>query len=960
MMANVRSWLATFLLIIPVSLLLATVGASAQTSTASVVGRVADESGAVLPGVTVTATSPSLQVPSVSVSTDVNGDYRITPLPIGTYSVTYELSGFETIRRTEIRLTVGFVARLDTTMKVGTLAETITVSGASPMVDTQTTAATTQLTREQLELIPGSRNGLISLLASAPGVRTTKEVGGSATNDQAQFRAFGQSGEAWNLIEGVFSNAPQTGGGAGNYFDFNSFDESAISTLGNPAKMPTRGIQIVSVVKSGSNQTHGQVTIGEYMTGWQAENLDDALIAQGVTSGNPTRTRYDRGGDIGGKIIKDKLWYYTGFRKRYDVKEIAGAYQPNGSAALESNPIWWNTIKTSYQMTPANRFVLFNQYIDKWESDGADTLTAWETRQEQQTVSGIGKVEWQGVRGDRLVVNLQTGYWQYYAKRYGIDTGPQAQPASELPGISMTDAVSQMEWGENTGVGVRTRQGRSHTRGNMAWYLPNSFAGNHTIDTGFDYLRQFASRGAVERAQPPYQLEFQSGVPFQLRTQNTPVRPMQHDDYLGMYVQDTWTVGPRFTMNLGVRFAHDNAYVPEACREAAMFAPAQCWDRIQMRVWNTLAPRLHAAYDISGDGRTVVKFGWGRFVHMRSIEPEVRDLDPKATQTTIWRWNDRNGDKLYQTGEVDLNPNGPDFVSGASGSTFVANPDEIAPTTDEFSVSIERQFAGHIALRATGIHSRNHDTLRVTNLLRPPSSYNVPISRPDPGPDGRVGNADDAGTTLTYWEYPSSLAGAAFERFMRINDPRADTQYSSVELAAVKRSSRGFQFGGSYSATKVTGELGPNTAFGPADNPNAEIGAAADLWEWIVKMNGSYQMKFGITAAASYEIRSGDPWARTVRITGGRTIPNFTMPVEALDANRVPMHRLLDARLSKTVRLWREQRLDLQLNVYNVLNSNTVQAVQRRSGATFGQPIASGGATILPPRIVQLGASFRF
>jgi hypothetical protein len=941
--------------------LLAPVHPSAQSSNASIVGRVADESGAVLPGVTVTATSPALQVPSVSTITDVNGDYRISPLPIGLYNVTYELSGFESIRREEVRLTVGFVARLDTTMKVGTLSETITVSGASPVVDTVTTAATTQLTREQLETIPGSRNGLISLLASAPGVRTTKEVGGSATNEQAQFRAFGQSGEAWNLIEGVFSNAPQAGGGAGNYFDFNSFDESAISTLGNPAKTPTRGIQILSLVKSGGNQTHGQVTFGEYLTNWQGNNLDAALQAQGVTSGNPTKIRYDRGGDISGKIIKDKLWYYTALRRRFDVREIAGAFKTNGrEAAVDSNPIWWHTVKTSYQMTPSNKLVFFHQYTDKWESDGADTLTAWESRGEQQTVQGIGKIEWQAVKGQTLVFDLQTGYWQYYAKRYGINRGPQAQPDNELPGISMTDAITQMTSGENTGVGVRTRQGRKHTRGNVAWYLPNSFAGNHTIDTGFDFLHQYASRGAVARNQPPYQLEFQSGVPFQLRTQNTPVSPLQHDNYLGIYAQDTWTVARRFTMNLGVRFAHDDASVPESCRLAAMFAPAQCWDKIQLNVWNTLAPRLHAAYDITGDGKTVAKFGWGRFIHMRSLEPEVRDLDPKSTQVTIWRWSDRNGDKLYQPGEVNLDPNGPDFVSGASGSTFVVNPDEVPPTTDEFSASLERQLIANLAVRATGIHSRNHNTLRVTNLRRPASAYNIPITRPDPGPDGRVGSADDPGTSLTYWEYAPALAGAAFESFMRVNDPRADTHYTSLELAAVKRSSRGYQFSTSYSATKIDGDLGPNNAFGPADNPNAEINAAAHYWEWQAKLSGSYELPFGVTAAANYELRSGDVYARTVRLTGGRTISNFTLPVEARDARRLPKHKLFDVRASKTVNLWKQQRVELQLNIYNVLNANTVQAVQTRSGATFGLPVAAGGVTILPPRIVQVGATFRF
>ena len=125
-------------------------------------------------------------------------------------------------------------------------------------------------------------------------------------------------------------------------------------------------------------------------------------------------------------------------------------------------------------------------------------------------------------------------------------------------------------------------------------------------------------------------------------------------------------------------------------------------------------------------------------------------------------------------------------------------------------------------------------------------------------------------------------------------------------------------------------------------------------------MNGSYLFPWDITAAANYELRSGDPWARTVRITGGQTIPNFTMPVEARDANRLPKHSLLDARVSKTVKLWHQQRLDLQMNIYNALNANTIQGIQTRSGATFGQPIDSGGYTILPPRIMQVGFSYRF
>jgi len=178
-----------------VLVLLAAVFAAAQD--AEINGRVTDESGAIMPGVTVTATSPSLQVPSMVAVSDERGDYRITPLPIGTYTVEYTLAGFQTVRREGIRLTVGFSARIDIQLAVGSLQETITVSGAAPVVDTKSTAATTQFTRETIELLPTSRNGIVSLLAQAPGVRTLRDVGGSSLNQVPTYRAFGQAGEAY-------------------------------------------------------------------------------------------------------------------------------------------------------------------------------------------------------------------------------------------------------------------------------------------------------------------------------------------------------------------------------------------------------------------------------------------------------------------------------------------------------------------------------------------------------------------------------------------------------------------------------------------------------------------------------------------------------------------------------------------------------------------------------------------
>ena len=227
----------------------------AQTA-GSIVGRATDESGGVLPGVTVTATSPALQLPQVVDVTDAQGDYRLTPLPIGTYEVAYTLTGFQTVRRDTLRLTAGFVARVDVALKVGALEESITVS-ATPTIDVQSTGAVTVLTRETLEVVPSSRAGIITLMNQSPSVRSQLDVGGSQSNQLPAMRVYGIATQAtsWLVLDGVVTtDAGQTGGG-GSYFDYASFEEARMQTIANDVETPNRGINLNLIVKSGGNQS---------------------------------------------------------------------------------------------------------------------------------------------------------------------------------------------------------------------------------------------------------------------------------------------------------------------------------------------------------------------------------------------------------------------------------------------------------------------------------------------------------------------------------------------------------------------------------------------------------------------------------------------------------------------------------------------------------------------------------
>ena len=304
--------------------------ASAQRQEAEIVGQITDESGAIMPGVSVTARGASLQLGEMTSVSDSRGEYRLTRLPIGSYEVVYALDGFQSLRREGVRLTVGFTAKLDVVMKLGSLAETVVVSGAAPLVDVTTSATRTEFTREILEVSPGARNGIIALLNQAPGVRANLDVGGDTQNSPAVFHAFGQDWKSWQTLEGVATVQSKDGTG-GVFWDYAAVDEAQIQTVGSGAEIPSRGVVLTGLVKSGGNAFHSTALWAQSFRSLQSSNLDDRLRRLGVTAGGRMQERWELGGDLGGRIVRDKLWFYGAIRRRRD-----GPGQPTG--LLHENP----------------------------------------------------------------------------------------------------------------------------------------------------------------------------------------------------------------------------------------------------------------------------------------------------------------------------------------------------------------------------------------------------------------------------------------------------------------------------------------------------------------------------------------------------------------------------------------------------------------------------------------------
>jgi len=938
--------------------------ASAQTGTATVSGQLKDESGAVLPGVTVTARSPALQVQAVTAVTDAQGEYRLTPLPIGTYTVEYTLSGFQTVRRDGIRLTAGFTARIDAQLKVGQLEETVTVSGASPLVDAASTATTTQLTKETLELVPSSRNGYIGLMQQAPGARPNLDVGGSTTNAQPAFRAFGQQGQSWQAVDGVVTANPKSDTQSGNYVDYSILEEATIQTIGHDASIPTRGIAINSVVKTGGNDFHGSGFTSGTSHRFESNNIDDDLRAQGISAGNTLELRDDTSGDVGGRIVRDKLWFYIAGRQRRDHNGILECFKPDGSGCVESQKAWFFTHKETLQINQSNRLTGFTMF--NWRSDieNMSRLVAWESRRNQRGFNGAWKTEWDGLKGHSMVANVMVGAFWNHSGGYGEEFG-LGKPAT-------MDSVTRVVTGTSTTMNERNYEDRFQTRGSLSWYKPDWFNGNHEIKVGGDFFKIRADRHRLTRpaGSGNYQLIFRSGAADQISVFNTPVHPDAPLRTFGAFVQDSWTIARKLTLNVGARYNYENGYVAAGCREAAdppgdVPNPAQCFDKVPFKIYKSLSPRIRAAYDIAGNGKTVVKGGWGRYHKLRYTD-ELQTANRNVITTTIYRWRDANGNRSYDPGEVNLNLNGPDFLSqtlsgqGGALANGVANANELQPYTDEYSVQFERELMPNFAMRLTGAHSRALNQQRLANLRRPYGVYAIPISNPDPGRDGIVGSADDPGTTITYFEYPRALSGSDFQVATIVNDDKANQKYSTIEIAVSKRLANKWHMMASYSATKrdvpLPNNVGGGTSFGAnTQDPNAEIFSADRNWEWLGRVSGSYLFPYGLQTAANFEHRSGAPWARTALFRGGATIPSITLNVEPIGSQRLPNINLLDLRLEKRLTLPRRQQLQLQLNVFNAANINDITAITQQSGPSYGLATA-----IVLPRIVAFSAHYIF
>jgi hypothetical protein len=930
----------------------------AQTDTAGIVGRVVDTSGAVLPGVTVTATSPSLQVPQLTALTDGQGDYRFTLLPQGVYTVVYELQGFQTTRREGVRLGVGFVATVNAELGVGSVQETVTVTSVSPVVDVTTTAQRTQFIRETLEELPTTRNSQVSLAIAAPGVRISAagfDVNNKFTSG-ASWNKFGRTGADTALLDGV-----RIGPQAGDYEDFSSLDEAQVQVMGSGADMGGTGTLVSSIVKSGGNSASGSFYYANAGNWGQSENLDDKLRALGLDGSTQLRANWDVSGDLGGRIFYNKLWFYMNGRRAVDDPIIPGADlredgEPGSATARQA----FYTAKLSWQASSNQRVVGLFQGNWKYNIRGVGPFNTWESRMQQDQYGQTQKLEWQMIPRSTMALNVIGGYWSRNFPTNGMAYGQ----------VASYDQITQRYAGDhisNFRTPIDANVDRVTYKATMSWYRTDLLAGDHDFKFGLESqpnasFSEYPSRGASG----DYYLVFRSGDPYQLVTYHGPLKTRLEANSVSVYAQDAWKLG-RVVINAGLRFDRETAVVPEQGTSGGFNTNPYTQPRVEGTPLHALAPKLHFSWDVTGRGRTVVKGGFGRFNTERNTDA-VSGMNGNGSRTTTYRWNDRNGNRLWEPGEADFSVSGADYVSGAgpdpAGTLRVVNPDERYVKQDEYTLSFEHELFANFGVRVSGVYLRNFNLLQRDILGRPLSSWTVPITRPDPGPDGATGTADDPGRLFTYYEYPTALRAPTFGQYRIINGP--NTNYTKgIDLAATKR------FAGGWQILSSGGFIWKDDEQAAAEqelNPNAMLFSSEKKNEWYFKAAGSYRIGApDVLVSASFNGTSGEYWWRTVRFTGGNTVPNILLPVEPRTARQYPNAYVLDLRAQKTFRIrtaHHTHQISAGLDMFNALNVNTITRVNNQSGPAFSLPVSESGTgrqvAIMPARVMKASISYKF
>jgi hypothetical protein len=946
------------------------------------------------------------------VVTDDQGRYTIIDLRQGTYTVTFTLPGFSTVVRDAVELPANFTATINADMKVGALAETITVSGQTPLVDVSQAARTQVITRDIIDSLPTTRN-IMSIGNMVPGIRLgTPDIGGSRAMEQTNPRGHGLGNtHTVQQVDGMSVNSQETSNQQSYYNDALSA-EVAVTTAAQTAENQSGGMRVNAIPKDGGNIASGSVFLGGSDGNWQSDNISDYLKTQNISSGNGIVHIQNFNASLGGPVKKDKVWFFAAVRHISTDETVANTplflVAPNGDfiRSMLDQYIRDTLGRLTWQIDQKNKLAAFMQRT--WKRKGKDFSFGQDPRSGTQRDPhkghyAIGNAKYTNTLTSKIL--LEAGYSTAYQHWTGLNQPYNDYDRYLADGVTInplwfnnaraTDSALNINpncayafgctaWISN-GQDQRTEDTRRVVVGSMSYVT-----GSHNIKFGFQ--DSFGPVHVYTDRQADLVLNYTNGRPATVTVYSTPSNRFSHVNYdLGYYIQDSWTL-KRLTLSPGIRVENFSSMIEATAMPSGRFVGSRFFnERRDVPTWNgDVAPRFAMAYDLFGNGKTALKFGWSKYYE--PLTGGFADTYAPGVQNENRNWFD-----------CTINAAATGCATGAALATDndgIAQNHEIGPGSATFGLAAERDFDPSVKRQSNietmasvshqltsrlsmtfGYYHRTFDNIRATDRTLVNAGDYVAFTAPMPalaspnlagGVDATLNGIITPGAPFTMYSYTKSQA--TFNASPQLDrNVGYQSIYNGIDVSVQGRLPRGSTVIASWTMEKNLSVFCAND-----DNPNGVStndlytgtavtagGPYCDQRDFDVpfthemKAAGNYPLPYGVEVGAVLQSYAGLPrivtWQPAANLyPGGVRNKQETVFLNAPGTLFYPRYNQLDLNVKKNFRAGRKT-FSGQVDFFNALNGNAVFTRNNAIGTSLGQV-----QTILQGRVIRLAFQMRF
>jgi len=890
-----------------------------QTLTGSIKGMVTDESGIPLPGVTVEISSPALIGGVNSQITTENGFYRSVNLPPGIYKIVFSLEGFKTVERLNIRVGVKAAVTEDLVMQQAAIKESITVIAEAPILDVTDSGMSSRFDKDLLEKIPSGRNSFLDVVKQTPGIVTN-----SGSTGDSYLSAFGSNQEANSFQMDGLDTTESRKALTYIYPHQELFSEVEVSGLGNPAEYGGfSGVVVNVVTKSGGNSFSGLLSYYGQFDRLTGDNNPDPEKYNSMK-------RYvfnDFVFSLGGPIIKDKFWF---FGSGNIIRDDITGWQEDPRYHVPSDSQYY-FLKLTFQAAKNHR--ISGSFGYRKDQSG-NSVTPYRTK-EATLKNDIKSPNWNilytWIMGQNTFLELKTA---------GYD-GKGIQ--SNQGGSTLDDAVHyDLLTGILSGAQYWPSEifnNRYQAHVSISHYADNFLGGKHEFKLGVQYNRSFLgsitgySGGKLyyDYGGDPYLLYEQSPFYYGGTVKN-----------IGVFLEDSWTIGQRLTLNLGLRYDNSRGDIPSyKIYEGWNPIPGQTTKKVKDVVaWNMISPRIGFVFQLTSDKKTILKGNYG--LYYEALSPGKYEWPgPNATDWTASWWNGSEWE-VYN------------FVPGAGG--FNIDPNLKPIYCNQFYLGVDREVFPGFSVGLSGVYKILKGFAGLENVS---GIYEtVPMVSPDNGQTYNVQNQINAGENT----------------YITTNPEGHEQSYKGLILTLNKRYSNNWLFNSSVILSRsegynnisagvdVYGQVSTMDSSGNyrrGKDPNDYINARGLMQSdrtWVLKAQFGYKFPLDILASVNFQYMTGRPYTSRVRVYPDQGMRKIIAEPKSGD-NRYPPINMLDFRMEKTFLFGNRLRFSAMLDVFNLLNVNPVNnfaSIDKWSSSFLKSSV------IPSPRRAQLGIKVEF